>query len=128
MIWFNFCSNLVSLADGCPRTGATINTINPSRFARGGVRCCSKDGQKCDSLCKNKRRRGDRVTYEVALQRCASKGWRLCTADELASNKCCATGCQYDIMSVWQTGGVSKSGNNNQGINHKNFALVQGNK
>ena len=40
---------------------------------------------------------------------------RLCTADELASDKCCETGCNYDDMRVWQTGGISKSGNNNQG-------------
>ena len=117
------------MADGCPKTGDTINTINPSKFARGkvargGVRCCSKDGQKCDSFCSNKRRRGDIVTYAVALQRCADNGMRLCTVDELASNKCCATGCSYDLMRVWQTGGVSKPGNNNQGKNHKNFALV----
>ena len=42
-------------------------------------------------------------------------GRRLCTADELASNKCCGTGCHYDDILTWQTGSVSKSGNNNPG-------------
>ena len=48
---------------------------------------------------------------------------RLCTADELASDKCCETGCNYDDMRVWQTGGVSKSGNNNQGKKSKTYCI-----
>ena len=113
------------MADGCPKTGATINTINPSKFARGkvargGVRCCSKDGQKCKSLCN---RREEKVTYAEALNRCVRNGMRLCTADELASDKCCGTGCNYDVIRVWQTGGVSKSGNNNQGKNSKKYCI-----
>ena len=96
-----------------------MNTINPSRNAKGGIRCC-KNGQKCESLGNH---REEKVTYAEAFKRCDRKGMRLCTADELASNKCCGTGYNYDDIRVWQTGGISKSGNNNQGKKSKNYCI-----
>ena len=107
------CTNLVSLADGCPRNGAKPNPIsNPPKSARGGVRCCSKNGQDCKSRCNYNK---EIATLAEAQRRCGRMGRRLCTADELASNKCCGTGCHYDDILTWQTGSVSKSANDNPG-------------
>ena len=64
------------------------------------------------------------MTLAEAQARCAERERRLCTVDELASNKCCETGCGYDHVYIWQTDSVSESGNNNQGKPHmQNFFL-----
>ena len=65
------------------------------------MRCCSKNGQDCKSKCNYNK---ETVTLAEAQARCARMGRRLCTANELASNKCCETGCLYDDILTWQTG------------------------
>ena len=72
----------------------------PSKSAKGAVRCCSKNGKTCvtPKPCMKK------ATYAMAQARCAKMGRRVCTADELAKNKCCGTGCWFDYKLTWKTG------------------------
>ena len=114
-----------SLADGCPKNGnekdgkeKLVPINNPNlRTARGGARCCSKNGpghvckSECNGIVKQM------VTLAVAKARCnrLGSGWRLCTTEELKKDKCCQTGCHYDVVLTWAIGSVSESENNNQG-------------
>ena len=43
------------------------------------------------------------TTFFEAEKKCATIGRRLCTAAELAKNKCCGTGCGFDDKLTWHT-------------------------
>ena len=62
----------------------------------GAVRCCSFDGNDCITprFCSI-------TTYEMAEENCILDGRRLCTSSELAENKCCGTGCNFDSELTW---------------------------
>ena len=70
--------------------------ISPTQT--GAVRCCSFDGGSCESKCSI-------LTFSNAKQKCSEFGMRLCTEEELASNICCGTGCDFDFGVVWYTKG-----------------------
>ena len=93
--------SLESLADGCPRLGESgllTPTKVTSKSDKGAVRCCSKDGQTCitPNSCMTR-------TFAIAQAECSAIGRRICTADELKSNKCCRTGCGFDDKLTWHT-------------------------
>jgi hypothetical protein len=88
------------LEDGCKMNGASPippNVIAPSQ--RAAVRCCSHDGMDCitPQTCLE-------TTYDDAERKCTTLGRRLCTATELANDKCCSTGCGFDAKLTWYTG------------------------
>ena len=68
-------------------------------LARGAVRCCSKNGKTCvtPKLCMM-------MPWSMAQAMCSAIGRRICTAEELAMNKCCSTGCGFDSRLTWHTG------------------------
>ena len=88
------------MADGCPKNGRRrLKAIDmPSKAAKGAVRCCSKNGQTCvtPKPCMT-------TTLAMAQARCAKMGRRICTAEELAKNKCCGTGCGFDSRLTWHS-------------------------
>ena len=87
----------IGLEDGCPIAGMSpeppeVIAVNMT----GAVRCCSYDGMDCitPKSCLI-------VTYSMAEEECAANGRRLCTSSELAENKCCGTGCNFDSELTW---------------------------
>ena len=92
-----------ALASGCPsRASAIQNTQHMiSTTQTGAVRCCSFDGGSC----KSKTPDCSTLTFSNAKQECSDFGMRLCTKEELASNICCTTGCEFDTGLVWYTKG-----------------------
>mmetsp|Transcript_15516 Transcript_15516/g.32800 ORF Transcript_15516/g.32800 Transcript_15516/m.32800 type:complete len:888 (-) Transcript_15516:41-2704(-) len=68
-------------------------------------------------------------TFADAQQFCASKGGRLCTAQELQKRCAVSNGCQLDLQYVWTTGlslvhiGNGGGGNTNNGHNEDDLAL-----
>ena len=74
----------------------------PSKSAKGAVRCCSKNGQTCitPKPCLE-------TTFEMAQASCSAIERRICTAEELAKNKCCRSGCGFDDKLIWHTGSKS---------------------
>ena len=92
------------LASGCPSDANAIqNTqdIISTTTQTGFVRCCSKIGGSCKSEIPD----CSKLTFSNAEQKCSESGMRLCTKEELASNICCKTGCNYDRELVWYTKG-----------------------
>ena len=67
----------------------------------GAVRCCSFDGGSCKSKIPD----CSTLTFSNAEEKCSIFGMRLCTKEELASNICCGTGCEFDIELVLYTKG-----------------------
>ena len=68
----------------------------------GAVRCCSYDGGSCESRIP---KCNPLKTFSNAKQECSEFGMRLCSEEELASNICCTTGCDFDLELVWYTKG-----------------------
>ena len=96
----------ITVADGCPKNGKRkLNTINkPSKNRRYAVRCCNSKMRKycvTPEPCK-------RLAFVEAQQLCVSQGRRLCTKDELAEDKCCETGCNFDEELTWSATRMSK--------------------
>ena len=93
----------LGLADGCPKGGRSPRSKEISSkskmFAKGAVRCCSKNGKTCITP-----KRCMTTTLARAQARCAKMGRRICTAEELAKNKCCGTGCGFDSRLTWHSG------------------------
>ena len=91
------------LTSGCPSKANGIQKTQDmiSTAQIGAVRCCSFDGGSC----KSKTPDCSRLTFSNANRECSQFGLRLCTKKELASNICCATGCNFDAELVWYTKG-----------------------
>jgi len=68
-------------------------------FESHAVRCCSYDG----SMCKTPTRYGceSSVSWHEAHMACHEMGMRMCSEAEIDSDKCCVTGCMFDIDKVW---------------------------
>ena len=95
------------LASGCPRfSGWHDSTDIFSTTQRGAVRCCSFDGKSCQTKIPD----CSILTFSNAKEKCSEFGMRLCTEEELASNICCDTGCEFDIELVWSTKGIDTTG------------------
>ena len=89
------------LASGCPSQNTQNTQDMISTTQTGAVRCCSFDGASCASETPN----CSTQTFSNAKQECSEFGMRLCTEEELASNICCGTGCDFDFGLVWYTKG-----------------------
>ena len=72
-------------------------SFQPKSFS-AGVRCCGMEKGTCVTIgsCP-----ADFTTYDDAASKCASKGGRLCTKQELLSDVCCQTGGDCDSWRVW---------------------------
>ena len=101
--------NLFSVTQGGLVAGCNADYANAiqhnqdmiSTTQTGAVRCCSLDGGSCDSKTPG----CSTLTFSEAQQKCSEFGMRLCTEEELASNICCSTGCNFDSELVWYTKG-----------------------
>ena len=96
--------SLESLADGCPKRGKNPSPKNhTSKYDKGAVRCCSKDGKTCitPKPCAT-------TTWKKAHEICSLFGRRICKADDLKNNKCCLTGCYFDDKLTWQWNSVRR--------------------
>ena len=96
------------LASGCPKRllESNPNDIQNSQdmisdSQTSAVRCCSLDGGSCESKIPD----CSTLTFSNARRECSRFGMRLCTEEELASNICCGTGCEFDIELVWYAKG-----------------------
>ena len=97
-----FSAAFGGLASGCPRfSGWHDSTDIFSTTQRGAVRCCSFDGKSCQTKIPD----CSILTFSNAKEKCSEFGMRLCTEEELASNICCGTGCEFDIELVWYAKG-----------------------
>ena len=96
------------LASGCPKRllESNPNDIQNSQdmisdSQTSAVRCCSLDGGSCESKIPD----CSTLTFSNAEEKCSKLGMRLCKEEELASNICCYTGCNFDKELVWYTKG-----------------------
>ena len=89
------------LASGCPSVNNQNSQDMISTTQTGAVRCCSFDGGSCESEIPE----CSTLTFSNAKLECSEFGMRLCTEEELASNICCGTGCEFDIELVWYAKG-----------------------
>jgi len=73
-------------------------------FEKHAVRCCSFDGGHCETAtrlgCESA------VSWYEAQEACSEKGMRLCTLAEMDDDKCCVTGCMFDVDKVWTSSSV----------------------
>ena len=94
---------------GCPKEndGQTV-TLMPQEAA---VRCCSLSGISCITPGGHDAEQYggclEKTTFEEAEGKCASINMRLCTLEELESNLCCGTGCEFDMKPTWHKRGKS---------------------
>jgi hypothetical protein len=82
--------------DGCPKVGERKLDQEVDEFQIAPVRCCS-DSMSCHSHeigCMKQ-------TYSDAKHTCANHGMRLCTYQEMKTNLCCGTGCNFDLELAW---------------------------
>ena len=101
--------NLFSVTQGGLAAGCNADYANAiqhdqdmiSTTQTGAVRCCSFDGESCKSKIPDCLT----LTFSNAKEKCSQFGMRLCTEEELASNICCTTGCEFDFELVWYTKG-----------------------
>ena len=98
-----FSVTIGGLASGCPSNPNGIQNFQDmtSTTQTGAVRCCSLDGGSCDSKTPG----CSTLTFSEAQQKCSEFGMRLCTEEELASNICCKSGCNFDLKLAWYTKG-----------------------
>jgi len=87
------------VVDGCARSQGRQNTRSRNAFTgRASVRCCSMNGQRCETQnvgCL------EGQTYNEATAACSRRGLRLCSEHELERGVCCGTGCGFDGRRVW---------------------------
>ena len=77
---------------GCPKKQNQTVTSRPQVAA---VRCCNTNDCVTPNECF-------KVTLDQAEEECAKIQRRLCTPDELNGNKCCRSGCGFDLELTWQ--------------------------
>jgi len=96
--------------DGCHSEDSSPDDIvgfYQSKSSYAFVRCCSTfRGTSCSTIsdCEDS---GDLVTYEEAVQKCATYGQRLCSKDELLEEICCGTGGSCDSYGVWTSTSIN---------------------
>ena len=62
--------------------------------------CCEMDGSSCTRHTGSEKMCSARVTWNYANRVCQKMGKRLCNGqNEL--NKCCGTGCNFDVFLAW---------------------------
>lgn len=68
-------------------------------FEKHAVRCCDYDGGSCTTAtrlgCESA------VDWYEAHEACHEMGKRLCSLAEMDDDKCCVTGCMFDVDKVW---------------------------
>jgi len=74
-----------------------LSNVDP--WATHAVRCCTYDGGACitptNSGCEGT------ATWWEAHAACHQIGLRLCSKEEVDDDKCCASGCMFDVDFVW---------------------------
>jgi hypothetical protein len=109
-IWVDSCPGYT--IDGCPNQddGHPLTFVR-SVEGRADVRCCSIDGETCQSqgfeggVDYDTPNEGVHtqcyfdVTYQDAMDVCHNAGKRMCTTDEVAT--CCGTGCWHNHHAIW---------------------------
>jgi len=102
---YSFVSPMAAM-DGCKIRNYGSNAKSSggkdfyyNTFEKHAVRCCSWDGGQCVTAtrlgCE------DSATWYEAQEACHEQGLRLCTASEINDDKCCVTGCMFDVDRVW---------------------------
>ena len=84
-----------SVGNGCPKERNQTTTSRPQVAA---VRCCNMN----DCVTPKGPNECFKVTLDQAEEECAKIQRRLCTPDELNGNKCCRSGCGFDLELTWQ--------------------------
>jgi hypothetical protein len=85
------------LLDGCPKVGERKLDQEADEHQVAPVRCCSDSKASCHSKdigCMKQ-------TYSDAKRTCANHGMRLCSWQEMKTNLCCGTGCNFDLELAW---------------------------
>jgi len=94
---WNAKSEKAWLLDGCPKVGVRKLDQEVDEHQVAPVRCCSDSTASCHSKdigCVKQ-------TYSDAKRTCANHGMRLCSWQEMKSNFCCGTGCNFDLELAW---------------------------
>jgi len=103
--------------DGCLDNNAEAGE-HPLTFVRdvnglADVRCCSIDGDTCESqhfeggVVFDTPTGGQhegcyfQVTYQEAMAVCHNAGMRICSNDEMQAGGCCGTGCWHNHHAIW---------------------------
>ena len=84
--------------DGCQTAGDSPNGSFQPKSYQAGVRCCSNDGESCQTPfdCPN-----NKLSFDDAAYKCQEMGLRLCTKDELQREVCCGMGGGCDNYLMW---------------------------
>jgi hypothetical protein len=85
------------ILDGCPKVGERNLDKEVDEYQVAPVRCCSDSKASCHSQeigCMKQ-------TYSDAKRTCSKHGMRLCNYQEMKTNLCCGTGCNFDLESAW---------------------------
>ena len=96
--------------DGCHSEDSSPDDIvgfYQSKSSYAFVRCCYTRGATSCSTISDCEDSGDLVTFEEAVQKCATDGQRLCTKDELLEEICCGTGGSCDSYGVWTSTSIN---------------------
>ena len=86
--------------DGCPSSGTQLDGANKQKLFQACVRCCTNDGNTCNTPMECNIQ-GNWMSYDEAALKCAESGKRLCRKEELLNNVCCGTGGGGDNHLVW---------------------------
>lgn len=108
LVWTANTVNMYWGIAGCPTGwGAPVPMVLHD-MDRGGVRCCTSNGQYCRSRDPNTWQCGWWVKWSDADAFCNNMGWgrRMCTWAELRTSVCCNRGCQLDRQSIWTSDAV----------------------
>jgi len=83
--------------NGCPKQGGGMVDKEFDDHQVAPVRCCSDSRASCHS----KEIGCLKQTYSDAKNTCAKRGERLCSWQEMNTNLCCGTGCNFDLELAW---------------------------
>jgi len=101
-------AELITMA-GCTNSAHFIFREVRGATDTGAVRCCSWDGNSCETQNLPGGCQEDKTFYEAETI-CADASMRLCSESEMESGTCCGSGCGYDATNVWtSTDSVSSS-------------------
>jgi hypothetical protein len=91
-----------TMVDGCLNQNHEVDraVVSTNSDATASVRCCTMEGDRCDSDHLDGGCQSDK-TYDEAAAICAANGERLCTEAEIIDRLCCGTGCNFDGHQVW---------------------------
>jgi hypothetical protein len=86
--------------DGCAKVGDRKLDQEFDEHQVASVRCCSEIADSKTS-CHSKEMGCVKQTYSDAKRTCAHHGMRLCSWQEMKTNRCCGAGCNFDLDVAW---------------------------